>query len=79
MAACPAGIDIPGILRRWRPGNLLGAAACGARCTAGRRVRRLSRPGAVRVGAATATTYAGAPVRIAELLRVVRESTANHV
>jgi prolycopene isomerase len=78
VAGCPAGIDIPGFLRRMEARNYVGAArllrernpfaeVCGYACTADplcqKRCYRKS--------------FAGAPVRIAELERWVCE-TAGH-
>lgn len=69
---CPAGIDIPGVLRRMEAGNFTGAARelhrrspfgglCGTACPAGQLCeRRCYR-----------RSFAGEPVRIAELLRWV--------
>jgi len=70
VAACPAGIDIPGILRRLEAGNLIGAARelhrrmpfaglCDVDCPAGALCERRCHR----------AIFAGAPVRIAELLR----------
>jgi prolycopene isomerase len=75
---CPAGIDIPGVLRRMEAGNFAGAARevhrrspfgelCGVSCSAGelcesRCYRR---------------SFAGQPVRIAELLRCAVESAGS--
>ncbi|MCX6032166.1 MAG: FAD-dependent oxidoreductase [Chloroflexi bacterium] len=72
VADCPAQIDIPGVLRRMEAGNFTGAARelhlrspfgglCGAACPAGQLCeRRCYR-----------RSFAGRPVRIAELLRWV--------
>ncbi|MFO7698862.1 MAG: FAD-dependent oxidoreductase, partial [Anaerolineae bacterium] len=72
VAACPAGIDIPGIMRRLEAGNLTGAARelhrrmpfaglCGIDCPSQDLCEQRC----------TRTSFAGAPVRIAELLRLV--------
>jgi prolycopene isomerase len=70
MEACPAGIDVPGFLRRMEAGNWLGAARllrqrnplaeiCGYTCA----------PEALCQRACHRLTFAGEPVRIAELQR----------
>ncbi len=70
VAGCPAGIDIPGFLRRMEAGNDVGAArllrernplaeVCGYTCNAD----QLCQKGCYR------KRFAGAPVRIAELQR----------
>ena len=72
MPRCPAGIDIPGFLRRMEAGNYTGAAhlireinpfgeVCGNTCAADRLCQR----------DCTRREFAGKPVRIAELQRWV--------
>ncbi len=72
VADCPAHIDIPGVLRRMEAGNFAGAARelhlaspfgglCGTVCPAGQLCERYC----------YRRSFAGQPVRIAELLRWV--------
>lgn len=76
IRACPASIDIPGVLRRMEAGNYPGAARelrqrtpfgglCGAVCPAERLCERVC----------YRRSFTGQPVRIAELLRWVSQST----
>jgi prolycopene isomerase len=78
VADCPAHIDIPGVLRRMEAGNFSGAARevrmrsphgglCGAACTAGQLCERHC----------YRRSFAGRPVRIAELLGWVVEPSGN--
>ncbi len=75
---CPAGIDIPGILRRMEAENFAGAARalhthgpfgglCGTACPAGQLCERHC----------YRRSFAGQPVRIAELLGWVAESAVS--
>lgn len=75
---CPAAIDIPGVLRRMEAGNFAGAARelhqrspfgglCGTACPAGQLCERHC----------YRRSFAGRPVRIAELLRWVAESAGS--
>ncbi len=77
VAACPAGIDIPAILRRMEAGNWTGAARelhrrmpfanlCGTVCPAAERCE----------AACYRRSYAGEPVRIADLLRLARREAS---
>ena len=75
---CPAAIDIPGVLRRMEAGNFTGAVRelhlrspfgglCGTACPAGQLCERHC----------YRRSFAGQPVRIAELLRWVGESAGS--